>query len=189
MARDLSTISTEDLMRSASEPSGKPVFAEAIAELVKRYKSVVYRQALSVCANNRSLADDVFQETFLGLFQWLRNRQTGPPLHSFARLVHVFSKRAAINLMRRERATEALPERVIDPKWEDRIYVTELMESLDDRSREILRLTYFEGRSAAEIAKLLKIKPGNVRVLRFRALEALREWQTRDQVADALEAL
>ena len=158
MARDLTTISTEELLRRASNPQEDVAFADAIAELVTRYKSVVYSQALSVCAGNRSLADDVFQETFLGLFQWLKKRKGAPPLHSFARLVHVFSRRAAINLIRKDRLREAVPEPVLNPKLEDCLYVMESMELLDERSREILRLTYFEGNSAVEIAKLLKIK-------------------------------
>jgi RNA polymerase sigma factor (sigma-70 family) len=189
MARELTKLSTEELLRRASDPQEGVAFAEAIAELVQRYKSVVYSQALSVSAGNQSLADDVFQETFLGLFKWLKSRRGAPPLHSFARLVQVFSKRAAIDLIRKNRLHDSLPEPTFDPKWEDRLYVKELMDAMDERSREIMRLTYFEGRSAPEIAKLLKIKAGNVRILRFRALEAIREWEKRDRVADVAEEL
>lgn len=189
MARELTQLSTEELLRRASDPQDDAAFGETIAALIMRYKSVVYSQALSVCAGNRSLADDVFQDTFLGLSQWLRRRTGAPPLHSFARLVNVFAKRAAIDLIRKNRLRDSVPEPTFDPKWEERLYVKELMDAMDERSREIMRLTYFEGYSAPEIAKLLNIRAGNVRILRFRALEAIREWEKRDRVADTAEEL
>ena len=48
-------------------------------------------------------------------------------------------------------------------------------------------MTYFDGLSATEIAKRLNLKAGNERILRFRALEALREWENRDKFADLIE--
>lgn len=187
MARELSNLSTDELLELASKPEG--TFAEAVAELVMRYKSVVYSQALAVTSGNSSLADDVFQETFVRLFGWVKRRKGKAPLHSFARLLQVFSKRAAIDLIRKDKLREPPPQRELDSAWENRLYVIELLERLDARSREVLRLTYFEGRSAPEIAKLLNLKAGYVRILRFRAVEALRELESRDEVADSLEEL
>jgi RNA polymerase sigma factor (sigma-70 family) len=189
MARELTHLSTDQLLDQASQPEQEGRLAEAVAELVMRYKSVVYNQALAVCSGNPSLADDVFQETFLRLFTWLKRRKGKAPLHSFARLLHVFSKRAAIDLIRKNKLREPPPSPESDNDWENRFYVMELLERLDKRSQEVLRLTYFEGLSAPEIAKLLNVKAGHVRILRFRAIEALREWQNRDRVADTLEEL
>lgn len=187
MARELTNLSTDELLKQASQPEGP--FAEAVAELVMRYKSVVYSQALSVASGNRSLADDVFQETFLRLFGWVKRRKGKAPLHSFARLLQVFSKRATIDLIRKDKLRELPPQPESNNAWEDRLYVMELLGRLDPRSQEVLRLTYFEGRSAPDIAKLLNLKAGYVRILRFRAIEALREFETRDKVADSLEEL
>jgi len=187
MARELSNLSTDELLEQASQPEGP--FAEAVAELVMRYKSVVYSQALAVMSGNHSLADDVFQETFLRLFNWVKRRKGKAPLHSFARLLQVFSKRTAIDLIRKNKLREPPPSPEADSDWESRLYIMELLERLDQRSQEVLRLTYFEGRSAPEIAKLLNLKSGYVRILRFRAIEALREFENRDKVADSLEEL
>jgi RNA polymerase sigma factor (sigma-70 family) len=187
MARELTTLSTDELLRQASQAEGP--FAEAVAELVMRYKSVVYSQALHVASGNRSLADDVFQETFLRLFGWLKRRKGRAPLHSFARLLQVFSKRAAIDLIRKDKLREPPLQPESEIVWEDRLYVMELLDRLDPRFREVLRLTYFEGRSAPEIAKLLNLKAGHIRILRFRAVEALRELENRDKLADSLEGL
>jgi len=51
----------------------------------------------------------------------------------------------------------------------------------------VILMTYFDGLSATEIAKRLNLKAGNERILRFRALDALREWENRDKFADLIE--
>jgi RNA polymerase sigma-70 factor (ECF subfamily) len=189
MARQLKDLSTDELLEAVSRPDDEVSFGDAVGELVTRYKSVVYSQALSVCSGNRSLADDVFQETFLRLFTWLKRRHDEHPLHSFPRLLQVFSKRAAIDLIRKAKLREPPPMSDYTLPPEDQFYVAQLLESLDGRSREVIRLSYFEGLSAPEIGKLLNLKAAHVRILRFRALEALKEWQKRDSAADELEEL
>lgn len=189
MAYDIKEVPTERLLEQASRPQSEEAFAAAVAELVLRYKSLVYRQALWICNGNTSLADDVFQETFLRLFSWLKGREGKPPIHTFARLLRVFSKRAAIDLIRKEQHQLPPPGEEIDDRWEQQLYIAEILEVLDDRSREILNLTYFEGFSAPQIAQQLNLKTSHVRVLRFRALELLREWRKRDEMADLVEEL
>jgi RNA polymerase sigma factor (sigma-70 family) len=189
MARELKEVPTERLLLRAAKSDDPEEFGEAVGELIMRYKSLVYSQALWVCSGNRSLADDVFQETFLRLFNWLKARRGEPPVHSFARLLQVFAKRAAIDMIRKDNRQTPGPVEEFDSHWEDHLYVKELMEWLDERSRQILHFTYFEGLTAPEVAKLLNLKAGHVRTLKFRALEALREWQNRDKIADLLEEL
>lgn len=189
MAYDLKEVPTEKLLERASRPENEEAFANAVAELVLRYKSLVYRKALWVCRGNISLADDVFQETFLRLFSWLKGREGKPPIHTFARLLGEFSRRAAIDLIRKEHPSLPARELATDDRWEQQLYIAEILELLDDRSKEILNLTYFDGLSAPEIAKRLALKTSHVRVLRFRALELLREWRKRDEMADLVEEL
>jgi RNA polymerase sigma factor (sigma-70 family) len=189
MAYDLKEVPTERLLEQASRPQNEEVFASAVADLVLRYKSLVYRQALWVCNENTSLADDVFQETFVRLFSWLKERKGKPPIHSFARLLRVFTKRAAIDMIRKERRQLPAPDEELENRWEQQIYIAEILEVLDDRSKEILTLTYFDGLTAPEIAQRLGLKTSHVRVLRFRALEMLREWRKRDEMADLVEEL
>ncbi len=49
------------------------------------------------------------------------------------------------------------------------------LSQMTGRSRDVLRGAFVEGNSAAEIATRLEMTEGNVRVVRHRALEALRE--------------
>jgi RNA polymerase sigma factor (sigma-70 family) len=84
---------------------------------------------------------------------------------------------------------EGSAELEVEERWEEQLYIAEILDLLDDRSKEILTLTYFEGLSAPEIAQRLNLKTSHVRVLRFRALELLREWRKRDEMADLVEEL
>jgi RNA polymerase sigma-70 factor (ECF subfamily) len=197
MARDLNTASTDELLALASTPADAEILPTVVAELVNRYKGVVYNLALRICKNNRDLAEDVFQETFLRLFRWLRERQGAPMLHSFPKLLSIFAKRTAIDLMRKQRLqtptasmeqAEALPLEE-GPSWETKAYVLQLLEGLEPQSQEVIRLTYFDGLSAVEIGQRLGLTPGNVRILRFRALHGLRKIVERDQMADSLDPL
>jgi RNA polymerase sigma-70 factor (ECF subfamily) len=48
------------------------------------------------------------------------------------------------------------------------------LDALDDRPRTVVYLSFNEGRTSAEIAAAIDTTPGNVRVLRHRAVEQLR---------------
>ena len=49
------------------------------------------------------------------------------------------------------------------------------LSQMTQRSRDVIRHAFIEGESAAEIAMRMAISEGNVRVVRHRALESLRE--------------
>ena len=194
MARELTTLTTEELLAKAARPLGEQEFSEAVAVLVFRYKSLVYKVALWRCRGNVAQAEDVFQNTFIRLFTWLKGRRGRAPMHSFARLIYVFAERAAIDLMRAEQGQgesadqeEEQERQAFSEHLENSLYVSEVIEFLEPRSREVIRLTYFDGLSAIEIAHSMGLTPGNVRLLRFRALETLRGMKLRDREADAEE--
>lgn len=188
MARQLNDLTTEELLDKAANPVNEEEFSEVVAILIFRYKALVYKVVLWRCGGSMSLADDAFQTTFLRLFTWLRGRRGQPPLHSFARLIQVFARRTAIDLMRKERLPEvSLPPSDNVRNLEEKLYVIELLEVLEERPREVIYLTYFEGLSAPEIAQRLGTTAGNVRLIRFRALETLKAVQARDREADSLE--
>ena len=57
---------------------------------------------------------------------------------------------------------------------EDRIYAAQVIETLDERTSDILHLKFLEGFSVAEISNKLQISEANVRQICHRALEKLR---------------
>jgi RNA polymerase sigma factor (sigma-70 family) len=189
VASELSTLSTDELLRRAASSRDSAGFGAVAGELIGRYRRLVYAHALAICSNDRGMADDVFQETFLRLMRWLaRNR--GMPLHSLPRLLKVFSRRAAIDLLRKEgRPAVSTVEQKTVPDLDTVLYVQQLLEGLDHRSAEVLRLTYMAGHSATEIAERVGVKPDYVRLLRYRALEAIRARQAMDDAADEFEDL
>jgi RNA polymerase sigma factor (sigma-70 family) len=197
MAGDLKDLTTAELLKIATAPGDRPRFGEVVAELVLRYKNVVYAQAFAVCGKQSASVDDVFQETFVRVFSWLKERRQ-ESLHSFPGLLKVFSHRAAIDLLRKEGRKEERnqpsgpdTEPTELPDVELALYVQQLLEELDERSAQVLRLSYLEGRSAKEIATMLGkgVTPGYVRVLRYRALEAIRSQEALDRYAEQIEPL
>ena len=199
MSSRLSGRSTEDLVSVVSQAEREPEFGNAVAELVLRFKGVVFAQALHICRHNQALADDVFQETFMRVFQFLRDRRGRPSLYSFAGLLKVLSRRAAIDIMRREdRAMPTQPQEPeswepVDDRFADQIdvalYAKQLLDELDDRERKVIQMSYLEGMNSREIAERLNLKPGYVRQIRFRALERIRMSQDVDRVTLAMESL
>jgi RNA polymerase sigma-70 factor (ECF subfamily) len=49
------------------------------------------------------------------------------------------------------------------------------MQCLPERERSVLLLSFFEERPAAELAAELQLSPANIRVIRHRGIEHLRE--------------
>ena len=197
MSHDLTGLPTAKLLELVASSGDEREFAQAVGEIVIRYGNLVYARSLRIGSGDHALAEDAFQETFLQLFTWLKGRRGRPPIQSIARLLEVFSRRAAIGLIRKRRPSTSLPDddaawAVEDPELkqlEDSLYVRQLLELdlLDDRSRNILRLFYLEGQPDHEIARRLEITPDHLRVLRHRALEKLREYQRLDNLADQID--
>ena len=189
MLHPLKELSTDELLNLAARADQETTFAEAVAELVLRYKNIVYRQALSICRHDPSLADDVFQDTFLRLFTWLKRRSGKPLFHSFPGLLKVFAQRAAIDLMRKQIPETKMPELQAGPDIETALYAHELLETLKGVQRDVVSLTYFDDLSAKEISARLGLTPENVRVLRHRALEKIRERRALDDLASLVDPM
>jgi RNA polymerase sigma-70 factor (ECF subfamily) len=64
-----------------------------------------------------------------------------------------------------------------EPPWEMESvqHLTLCLGGLSQREQRVVHLSFTEWRSSAEIAKQLEVAPGNIRVIRHRALHKLRE--------------
>lgn len=69
-------------------------------------------------------------------------------------------------------ATEIAPSPV-EKSWVDRDRLRKCLEALAERERAVVVATFFADQDAAEIASALGMEPGNVRVVRHRALARL----------------
>lgn len=133
---------------------------------------------LSRVLGDASQADDMMQETY---YRFLRARL--PDLGESHRRNYLF--RIATNLLRdswRQKKSEHMPmpeglEVVFQDRTAEKIQqqsvLTSALGGLRPREREILWLAYAQGSSHKEIAEMLGLKSGSIRLMLFRARKKL----------------
>ena len=144
--------------------------------ILDRYQDMVYGLALAR-TGSRTDADDVFQEVFLAYYQsgkvfrdeehrkaWLL-RTT---VNQSRRVTASSWRRKTVPLSEREDA----PVQFREPE-ENRVW--EALQALAEDYRLPIYLFYFQELSTREIAKILAIRPGAVRMRLTRGREQLRE--------------
>jgi RNA polymerase sigma-70 factor (ECF subfamily) len=136
---------------------------DAFRLLVDRYGGMVYGIA---CAHigNAVDAEDISQETFVRLYQWLDRLSSEKSVGAW--LVHV-ARSVAIDWLRKQgretaRATEGIAEAPSLPNpARDELHraIWDQLATLNSEQREILVLYYFRSKRRREIARLLGISP------------------------------
>lgn len=147
-----------------------------LTEAMNRHGDAVYRLALCRL-QNLSDAEDVFQDTFLQLFQE-KKADTWDSEHLKAWLLRVaVNKCNDIGRRRKSHGCVAL-EDIPELSGEDMFRYTELWDAvsrLPEKPRTIFHLYYAEGFKTEEIAVILKIPASTVRVNLNRARNTLRK--------------
>lgn len=126
-------------------------------------------------------ADDLVQQVLLTTLERLRSGGIREP-ERIVSFVLGTSRVMAIDLLRGERRRRDLAERFLphpvpaEPPREplDLGRLAACLERLTERARAVVTMTFYAERDAAEIAEELTLSPGNVRVVRHRALAQLR---------------
>jgi RNA polymerase sigma-70 factor (ECF subfamily) len=156
----------------------------AFEELVKRYQPRILA-FLQKQVGLREDAEDITQRTFLQVYQSLSRFH---PDHRFSSWIFTIARRQGIDFLRQagsRRKTqnrleaEPSPDNASDPSVLlkqkenlDQIWRW-ISKTLDARSSEILWLSIQEGLTVAEIARVMKLTRGHVKVLLFRARRQL----------------
>lgn len=149
-----------------------------LCRYIKLYHQTVYRAVVSLL-HNETEADDIVQETFVKLFNL--NKSFNSDEHCKAWLL-----RTAINLSKdllksfRYARTEELDE-TIPAESRDERELAEALEELPAKYRAVIHLHYYEGYSAAEIAKILGISTTAVTTRLSRAREKLKALMTAEE--------
>ncbi len=176
--------SDAELLRAfIASKSGEAAAQIALTRIVERHGSMVYQVALRL-VNDRHLADDVFQATFLVLAQSARKIQRSGSLaswlHGTARNI---GRRALARKFAERSGTETGVEMVTavedDPFHEmmrshERQLLDEELQQLPEIHRAPLVLFYLEERSQLEISQLLGITVPAVESRLKRAKQELR---------------
>lgn len=158
---------------------------EAEAELYRLLAPRVRRYGLRHLRDAEAAAD-LMQHVMLKIIEKLRAGALRDPeqvvsfVFGTCRLVVLDLRRGSL---RRERLLEAygedLPFADIAPAPRvDHERVEKCLENLSERERSVLVMTFHEDRDAGDVAGQLGLTAGNVRVIRHRALERLRECVT-----------
>jgi RNA polymerase sigma factor (sigma-70 family) len=165
-----------------------PLFARqqspdrAFERLYKAHVQDVYRYALMVL-RNREDAEDVVQTTFLKAYRvFARGERPRNPRPWLITIAHNTCRTRLRDAMRRPQEV-AFDERVAesvdtDGHGRDGVEPKELLRALGALSfnqRSALVMRELEGRSYAEIARLLEVSPSAVETLLFRARRAVRD--------------
>ena len=176
---------SDDADRAALERIARDELG-ALDELYERYKTMAYSIAYRI-TNDATLAEDVVQEAFLGVWRnatrYVQGR--GSVKTWLLSIVH----HRAIDAVRRRRSTVDLPERDDAPPpalrlpdvWGevssnlDADEVRAALASLSDVQREALELAYFGGLPQTEIAERTGTPLGTVKSRMRLGLLAMRE--------------
>jgi RNA polymerase sigma-70 factor, ECF subfamily len=176
---------SDDADRAALERIARDELG-ALDELYERYKTMAYSIAYRI-TNDATLAEDVVQEAFLGVWRnatrYVQGR--GSVKTWLLSIVH----HRAIDAVRRRRATVDLPERDDAPPTALRLpdvwgevssnldadEVRAALASLSDVQREALELAYFGGLTQTEIAERTGTPLGTVKSRMRLGLLAMRE--------------
>jgi RNA polymerase sigma-70 factor, ECF subfamily len=158
----------------------------ALDELYERYKTMAYSIAYRI-TNDATLAEDVVQEAFLGVWRNAARYVVGRG--SVKTWVLSIVHHRAIDAVRRRRATVELPERDDVPPLPMRLpdvwadvstnleadEVRAALASLTDVQREALELAYFGGLTQVEIAERTGTPLGTVKSRMRLGLLAMRK--------------
>ncbi len=151
-------------------------------------KDKIFRLALRVCLN-REEAEDITQDILVRAWE---QRQTLAGVRSIEAWVLTATQRLAIDHLRqRERQNESLDDRRDDrpdstPDVQQQIEdeershrLRQCINSLPTPQRTVLQLRDIEGHSVAETAAITGLSEDNVKVLTYRARQALKDYLTK----------
>jgi RNA polymerase sigma-70 factor (ECF subfamily) len=161
---------------------------------VRQFSSLVYSTIYKTLAlhhavqRDQGVVEDLFQEFFVAMFtsDCRKLRQfRGDRGCTMASWLRVVAARLTVDYLRRQRpgdveVTEAIAADQPDPPsalitLEEERLLAKAMQSLSDRDRLVIELTYRRSLGAEEIAALLKTSVGAVYTQKSRVLDKLRE--------------
>jgi RNA polymerase sigma-70 factor (ECF subfamily) len=153
-------------------PAGS-VLGSAFQENVAKIYSFIYAKV-----GNREAAEDLTSQVFLKAVRWLGEDRSADSIRSW---LYTTARSTIVDYWREQSHMRSVPIddlaellfRGTDGPQEvrrTREHALRILESLPPRERDVLRLRFLHGYTAAEIGAALGLTPGNVRVLQLRAL-------------------
>jgi RNA polymerase sigma-70 factor (ECF subfamily) len=177
---DLSSCEDAELVRqiAAAPPGHAP---EAEAEIYRRMAPRVRLYGIRHLRDEHAAAD-LMQEVLLIVLGTLREGRLRDP-GKFVSFVLGTCRMVVLNMRRGtfrrqellDRFRSDLPVASYAPAPEiDRLRLRQCLQSLSERERSVVLMSYFDEQSAEEVSSFLSISQANVRIIRHRALRDLR---------------
>jgi len=127
---------------------------------------------------NRAVAEDLTSQVFLKAARWLAEDRSADSIRSW---LYTTARSTIVDYWREQSHYPSVP--LDDPMLvlfcgtdgpaevrRTRERAWRILDALPEREREVLRLRFLHGYTAAEIGRALGLTPGNVRILQMRAL-------------------
>lgn len=159
-------------------PNESPPRIDWFEPLVRQSEAAAYKLAMML-TRNPGLAEEIVQEAFVRAWVAQRTPQTydefRPWLYRIiVNLIHDHHRREAIE--RRYVAEPAVADPVSQSERRlDISAVSEAMNRLSQREREVVYLRFFENASHRQVARMVGMNEVGVRVLLHRALKRIRQ--------------
>jgi RNA polymerase sigma factor (sigma-70 family) len=154
--------------------------SESYGILIKNYTGFVYTMALRMTQDHH-MAEDLCQETFIK--GWIKLKKLNK-CEAFPGWITTIARRTCLNAIDKQVRKKEVGEEesvlenlnpTLPPSYNPaRIILEEAIARLSLRDRELITLSYFEELSSAEVADIMEISPGTVRVSLMRAREKLK---------------
>jgi RNA polymerase sigma-70 factor (ECF subfamily) len=180
----MNTFLQDTFLYSNFKAKNKQAFLKAYdLHLDEIYRFVFFK------VNNREEAQDLTSQVFLNVWNHIQNNKK-LEVGTLRAFLYTIARNTVIDHYRAKskssqgNLTDDDAETLIDERSDlhhaaeiksEYARVLEMTQQLKDEYREIIILKYVEELSNAEIAKILNKTKGNVRILSFRALQALKE--------------
>ena len=151
---------------------------DAFAELYSRYRGRIYAYALRMLGD-RERANDIFQETFLRIYQQCTHSQR--TVANVSAYIFTTARNLCLNAIRDQKPTTAVEDyhQVVYQPNHENIELAELvktaLELLPTSHREAFVLREYDGLSYQEISEVTGQSLASVKIHIFRAKEKLRK--------------
>lgn len=182
MTLEQNPLSDQDLLRCAGDGD-----VEAFGILYERYLDPIYRYIFYRISKAEE-AEDLTETIFLKAWENIRIRQTAGEIENVRAWLFRIAHNQVIDHHRKKRPVSVDMDTQLQTTSENRPSTEETVQAriaqngvldavsdLDEQAQEIINLRFFNGLSHAEVADVLGLKEGHVRVLQYRALKQLKK--------------
>ena len=173
--------SDQDLLRRAGDGD-----SSAFGDLYERYLEPIYQYVLYRLSSVEE-AEDLTETIFLKAWENIRTKGNADQIENVRAWLYRIAHNLAVDYHRKKRPVSMDMHEQIDltdqsaPSAEETVQarlsdhnLQTAVKALDEQSREIIVLRFFNGLSHAEVAGVLDLNEGHIRVLQYRALSRLK---------------